>query len=171
MENCRLALLPDLDTESEYVVKTLNDWIKWLVVEYDVDGLRIDTIPEVPKPFWIEFQKSAGCYAVGEVFDGRIDYIADYQNPESGGLDALLNYPLSITMKNVWARHGSMNEIGQVLEAERKQFHDMDALAVFTDNHDNERFLHINSDHKALQASLVFSLFGQGIPIVYYGSE
>lgn len=172
VENCRLAGLPDLNQENEYVKNELLKWIDWLVTEYDIDGLRIDTIPEVPKFFWREFQKRAGCYAVGEVFDGRIDYIADYQNPNGGGLDALLNYPLSITMKGIWAyKNSDMNSIGGTLDYERSKFTDMDALVVFTDNHDNARFLNINNDRKALQASLIFSLFAQGIPCVYYGSE
>lgn len=55
VENCRLAQLPDLNTESEYVQKTLLDWIDWLITTYDIDGLRIDTIPEVPKWFWSKF--------------------------------------------------------------------------------------------------------------------
>ena len=72
------ADLPDLNTESESVQNELYDWIDWMVTEYDIDGLRIDTIPEVPQWFWKTFQQRAGCYAVGEVFDGRVDYIAEY---------------------------------------------------------------------------------------------
>lgn len=109
---------------------------------------------------------------MGEVFDGRVDYIANYQNPSLGGLDALLNYPLSITMKNIWAwKSADMYSIRSTIDYERTKFTDMDALVVFTDNHDNKRFLNINNDRKALQASLVFSIFAQGIPCVYYGSE
>lgn len=119
VENCRLAGLPDLKQENDWVKNQLLDWIDWLVSTYDIDGLRIDTIPEVPKWFWKEFQKRAGCYAVGEVFDGRIDYIADYQNPNGGGLDALLNYPLSITMKSIWAyKSANMYSIRDTLDYE-----------------------------------------------------
>lgn len=79
VENCRLADLPDLNQENDWVTNHLLTWIHDLVQTYNIDGLRIDTIPEVPKWFWQKFQESAGCYCVGEVFDGRIDYIADYQ--------------------------------------------------------------------------------------------
>lgn len=155
VENCRLAGLPDLNSESPYVQKTLNDWIDWLVTEYDVDGLRIDTIPEVPKFFWDGFQDAAGCYAIGEVFDGRIDYVSDY----TYHVDAVLNYPLSIAMKAVWARdYQSFYDLNDVMD-QQGAYSDPDALGVFTDNHDNERFLHIKGDKKALQSSLVFSLF------------
>ena len=113
---------------------------------YNIDGLRIDTIPEVPKWFWKKFQEKANVYCVGEVFDGRIDYIADYQN----SIDALLNYPISIAMKSIWAyKNADMYSIRDTLNYERTKFKDVDALQVFTDNHDNRRFLNINNDRKA----------------------
>ncbi len=146
VENCRLAQLPDLNTESQYVQDTLLNWIDWLVTTYNIDGLRIDTIPEVPKWFWKKFQEKANVYCVGEVFDGRIDYIADYQN----SIDALLNYPISIAMKSIWAyKNADMYSIRDTLNYERTKFKDVDALQVFTDNHDNRRFLNINNDRKA----------------------
>lgn len=64
-----------------------------------------------------------------------------------------------------------MYSIRNTLNYEKTKFKDLDALQVFTDNHDNRRFLNINNDRKAFQASLIFSIFCQGIPGVYYGSE
>jgi len=55
VENCRLANLPDLAQENEYVRGYLKDWIKKTVSTYNFDGIRIDTIPEVPKDFWSEY--------------------------------------------------------------------------------------------------------------------
>jgi alpha-amylase len=63
-------------------------------------------------------------------------------------------------MKNIWAyKSGNMYAIRDTLNYERTKFTDVDALMVFTDNHDNKRFLNIKNDHKAFQASLIFSLF------------
>ncbi len=84
--------------ENEYVKNTLLSWIRDLVEKYNIDGIRIDTVPEVPKWFWSEFRKAAGVYQVGECFDARVDYIADYQNH----LDALLNYPLYYSLREVF---------------------------------------------------------------------
>jgi alpha-amylase len=44
---------------------TLLSWIKNLVTKYKIDGLRIDTVPEVPKTFWKQFSTAAGVYTVG----------------------------------------------------------------------------------------------------------
>ena len=52
VENCRLSGLPDLNHENPDVRKLLKDWVKNLVTKYEFDGIRIDTVPEVPKDFW-----------------------------------------------------------------------------------------------------------------------
>ena len=133
----------------------------------NLDGLRIDTIPEVPKDFWRDFQKSAGVYCVGEVFDGRIGYVADYQNY----VDALLNYPLRYAMMDVWRSGQSFYNLRQRLSDNKKAFKDINALGVFVDNHDNARFLYGNGNQAGFKSALIFGLFTEGIPMVYYGSE
>jgi len=166
VENCRLADLPDLKQENSFVRSTLISWIQNLVQKYNIDGLRIDTIPEVPKDFWGEFTNAAGVYAVGEVFDGRVDYVADYQNYVPG----LLNYPMYFTIKDVFAYSQSMYNIRNRYTQEAV-FKDIDALGTFVDNHDNPRFLYYNADWRKFKSALTFALFSRGIPIVYYGSE
>ena len=44
--------LPDLNTESPHVQKYFYNWIKTFVSTYGFDGIRIDTVPYVPKWFW-----------------------------------------------------------------------------------------------------------------------
>ena len=83
------------------------NWIKNLILKYDIDGLRIDTIPYVPKWFWKEFSTQAGVYQVGEVFNGDVNFVAGYQ----GSIDALLNYPLYFQLKNTLLYGQSMNDI------------------------------------------------------------
>ena len=55
MENCRLAGLPDLDQNHDFVRSKLKEWVKWLVYTYEFDGIRIDTLGHVSKEFWGEF--------------------------------------------------------------------------------------------------------------------
>lgn len=167
VENCRLADLPDLKQENAYVTQTLLSWISDLVKKYNIDGLRIDTIPEVPKSFWAQFQQSAGVYCVGEVFDGRIGYVADYQNY----VDALLNYPLRYLMIDVWKSGASFYGLRQRMIDNKNAFKDVNALGTFVDNHDNARFLYQSTNHAGFKAALLFGIFTEGIPIVYYGSE
>ena len=50
-------------------------------------------------------------------------------------------------------------------------FKDIDALGVFLDNHDNNRFLNLNPNVDRLKNALTFVMFSRGIPIVYQGTE
>ena len=52
VQKCRLASLADLNQENPFVEDELYKWIRFLITEYEIDGLRIDTVPEVPKQFW-----------------------------------------------------------------------------------------------------------------------
>jgi alpha-amylase len=112
VENCRLANLPDLAQENSFVRQFLLNWVQNLVQKYKIDGLRIDTVPEVPQDFWKEFATSAGVYTVGECYDGRPDYVASYQ----GKLDGLFNYPLFFKQNDVYVWGNTMYGLRDILQ-------------------------------------------------------
>lgn len=82
-----------------------------------------------------------------------------------------MNYPLYFTIKDVYNYQHSMYELRTTLNNEKQAFHDMDALGVFVDNHDNPRFLSLSYSFTLLKNALSFALFSQGLPIIYYGTE
>ena len=47
VEKCRLANLPDLNQDNDFVRSTLKSWIHRTVITYKFDGIRVDTTPEV----------------------------------------------------------------------------------------------------------------------------
>jgi len=167
LERCWLAGLPDLNQDNQNTRKILLDWIKWLVGTYGIDGLRIDTAIFVKTQFWQEFTDAAGVYTIGEVDNGDPAYNAIYQGPMS----ATLNYPMFYTMRDVFQSGKSAYGIKNRIQEEASKFSDVDALGVFVDNHDNARFLCGNTNKAGLRNALVYSIFSQGIPIVYYGDE
>jgi alpha-amylase len=59
--------LPDINTEDPDIVASLYLWIKTLVQQYQVDGLRIDTVKHIRQDFWPGFAASAGVFTMGEV--------------------------------------------------------------------------------------------------------
>ena len=75
IERCRLAGLADLNQDNSFVTEQLTQWIRWLVTEYNFDGLRIDTLMMVKTDFWYKFSSAAGVYTVGEVFDGDMNFL------------------------------------------------------------------------------------------------
>ena len=167
-ENCRLNnILPDLNQNNDFVRRTLNDWIKNIVSTYHFDGLRVDTAPYVPKDFWYEYSSAAGVYTVGEIFDSSSEHCSWYQGP----LSAALNYPMYFTLQDVFKWGHTMYDIRRKYNDIHSHFSDSSVLATFADNHDNPRFLNIVPDINKFKNYLVFVLFAEGIPIVYYGSE
>ena len=168
VENCRLAGLPDLNQDNSYVRQYLKDWIHGIVEKYNFDGIRIDTIPEVPMDFWSEYGAAAGVFQMGECFNGDPAYVGPYQ----GALSALFNYPMYYTISDVFGSHKSMTQIRNRYNAEAQHFSDIDALGVFVDNHDNARFLNRYSGNKTgLKQAEVFALTSRGIPFTYYATE
>eukprot|EP01116_Phalansterium_solitarium_P017246 TRINITY_DN4198_c0_g1_i1.p1 TRINITY_DN4198_c0_g1~~TRINITY_DN4198_c0_g1_i1.p1 ORF type:complete len:468 (-),score=96.29 TRINITY_DN4198_c0_g1_i1:172-1575(-) len=170
VEWCRLAGLPDLDQSNAFVNSTLVSWIVETIATYGFDGIRIDTVPEVPMPFWAQYVGAAGVYAVGEVFNGNIPYVASYQYPK-GPMSGLLSYPMFFTMRSVFGQQQSMNQLESENQAYTSGFSDLGLMGTFLDNHDNARFLNVNPDHTLYKNGLAYTLLSVGIPIIYYGTE
>eukprot|EP00768_Dysnectes_brevis_P005041 gnl/Dysnectes_brevis/3638_a4640_886.p1 GENE.gnl/Dysnectes_brevis/3638_a4640_886~~gnl/Dysnectes_brevis/3638_a4640_886.p1 ORF type:complete len:482 (-),score=68.48 gnl/Dysnectes_brevis/3638_a4640_886:53-1303(-) len=168
VENCRLSGLPDLDQDNQYVHDRLLDWVEWISQEFDFDALRIDTIPEVAKPFWAEFVDRAGIWAIGENFNGDSAYVGPYQEV----VPSLINYPLYYTLTDVFASGKSMWNIHSRIDDENRNFKNSSVLANFVSNHDNERFLYkANGDTQRLKSALTYIMMAEGLPVVYYGDE
>jgi len=168
VENCRLAQLPDLKQENEWVANTLCNWVKDLMQKYDFDGVRVDTVPLVPKSFWSGYKKCVGAFTLGEVFNRRIDYVGEYIGP----IDSVLNYPIFWELNSTF-KGGSFMDLIYTIEKITRAFHEeQNYMGLFVNNHDNARFLHNYKERDDnFIGALVFSLFYPGIPIVYYGDE
>ena len=165
VENCRLCGLPDLKQENDWVTQKLLEWIHDMVQKYNLDGIRIDTIMEVPKWFWDKFRTSAGVFQIGEAFNGDPGYVADYQNH----LDSVFNYPLYYTIKSSFC--GSFRNLEGYLFNTRKVFPAPEYMATFVENHDNPRWLHDCGDRAKFTNAVIFSLVWEGIPVFYYAGE
>ncbi|CAD8089379.1 unnamed protein product [Paramecium sonneborni] len=190
IERCRLAGLADLNQDNQFVTEQLTQWIRWLVQEFKFDGIRIDTLMMVKTDFWYKFSSAAGVYTVGEVFDGDMNFLRQFVGP----VDALLNYPLFYTARDVFLHWRDMNTFenyyNSLMNSWGKQ--NIQYAGNFNDNHDNARFLndqvqgyipdevflsdkpHLTfSALKKLQfkAITAFCLTSVGIPMIYYGSE
>lgn len=173
IENCRLAGLADLKQENDWVRTTLLSWIKDLIDKYHIDGIRIDTIPEVPKWFWNQFRSSAGVYTIGEVFDGDMGYLAGYL----GSLDAVLNYPFFFWVRDTVFNWKDMTNLRNLYNewAKHIDINKLNYLGNFVDNHDNARVLSWGGDwedkKKHYKVVNAMALTAMGIPIIYYGTE
>ena len=98
-----LANLPDLNQSHPFVGQELLDWVKYLIQGYDFDGCRVDTVIQVPKPFWSKFQRAGNVFMLGEANNGpppcgSLNFTASFQGP----LDAVLNFPLYWTLRYIF---------------------------------------------------------------------
>ncbi|GAO13607.1 hypothetical protein UVI_02015230 [Ustilaginoidea virens] len=167
IEYCRIGNLPDVDTADDRVRSVYNTWIKWLVNEYEFDGVRIDTVRHVEKAFWPGFSSAAGVYTIGEVSHGDPNYVAGYAALMSG----LVNYPVYYPLSRFYQQKGSSQDLVDMHNAVGSAFPDPAALGTFLDNHDTARFLSQKNDVSLLKNALTYVFLARGIPIVYYGTE
>jgi alpha-amylase len=165
VENCRLCDMPDLKQENDWVTQKLLEWIHDIVQKYNLDGIRIDTIMEVPKWFWDKFRQSAGVFQIGEAFNGDVGYVADYQRH----LDSVFNYPLYYAIKKGFC--GNFRDLENYWMNQRNVFPAPEYTATFVENHDNERFLNQCNDRSKFTNAIIFSLLFEGVPVMYYAGE
>ncbi|KAJ5164584.1 uncharacterized protein N7500_006414 [Penicillium coprophilum] len=160
--------LPDLNTDSAEVQKIWYDWVRKFVTDYSIDGLRIDTVKHVQKDFWPGYNKAAGVYCVGEVFDGDVGYTCPYQEV----LDGVLNYPIYYPLLNAFqSTSGNMAALYDAINTVKSSYKDSTLLGNFLENHDNPRFASVTDDIALAKNAATFTIMTDGIPIVYAGQE
>ncbi|KAJ3885788.1 alpha-amylase [Lentinula edodes] len=174
VEKCWLgdANIPllDIDTENSTVVDTMYSWVKNLVINYDIDGLRVDTVKHVRQDFWPDFASNAGVYTVGEVFTGNVSYVASYTE----GLDSVLDYPTYFAVYDAFnnGTFGNMTVIADVVTQAQDQYnHGTFYVGSFVENQDNPRIQSTVSDQSVVKNFITWPFINDGIPILYYGQE
>lgn len=83
----------------------------------------------------------------------------------------MINYPLFFKTCDTFAYKHSFKELKSMMDQVKAEFRDHKVLANFIDNHDNNRFLSKNKNINILKNAALFTLFHEGIPIIYYGTE
>ncbi|KAI4851886.1 putative alpha-amylase [Aureobasidium sp. EXF-8846] len=160
--------LPDLRVEDTAIQKVWATWIKQLVANYTIDGLRIDSAAEVSKESLQQFESDSGIYAIGEVFNNNADYVCAYQDSLSG----VMNYPMYYNITSAFAStSGSMAALSQGVETMKSTCKDVTLLGSFLENHDNVRFASLTPDLALAKNAIAFAMLADGIPIVYQGQE
>ncbi|KAF2871413.1 glycoside hydrolase superfamily [Massariosphaeria phaeospora] len=172
VENCWIGdtnvSLPDLRTEDQAVTDEYSKWIRGLVSNYSIDGLRIDTVKYVNKPFWSSFSQAADVFCTGEVLARNQEYTCDYQKY----MHSVLNYPLYYPMMAFLnSTSGTPVPLIKAIDLLKRDCKDVTLLATFSENHDIPRFASQTQDMSLAKNILALTLLWDGIPIVYAGQE
>lgn len=144
-KNCwfstEVVALPDLKTEDESVVSMIEVWVKGLVGNYSIDGLRVDATKHMKEAYLNSFSEAAGVFTMGEVYTEDTDAVCKYEEVVSG----LLNYPMYRPMVQAFTA-GDMPGLAEKVRAVNSQCKDFTRLATFTENHDTPRFASLIND-------------------------
>ncbi|KAK3377338.1 glycoside hydrolase family 13 protein [Lasiosphaeria ovina] len=160
--------LADLDTDSSAVVQEMGKWVKELVSNYSIDGLRIDAAKHVDDAFLPQFVNASGVFAWGEVLTGVTPDMCRYQLKDllPGMPNYLEYYPLNVAFNG-----GSMDGVLKMKQEAATGCTDVLALGSFIENHDMPRFASQNPDMALARNAMTYVLLNDGIPTIYQGQE
>eukprot|EP01026_Neomeris_dumetosa_P010276 TRINITY_DN1381_c3_g2_i1.p1 TRINITY_DN1381_c3_g2~~TRINITY_DN1381_c3_g2_i1.p1 ORF type:complete len:450 (-),score=53.26 TRINITY_DN1381_c3_g2_i1:357-1706(-) len=167
LEHCRLVGLPDLNQTDPSVKKFLLEWVAQVVEDFEFDGVRIDAVKHQPREFTFEYARNAGVFSIGEVFSFDVDFLGSYL----GTSDSLFSYPMSGMLRGVFGEQQDMRKLSEARESLSSLGFDLSIMGSFLENHDLPRFLSYQPDQSLYINALTYIILGQGIPIIYYGSE
>ncbi|THC93042.1 hypothetical protein EYZ11_007468 [Aspergillus tanneri] len=161
-----IVVLPDLNTEDEQVQRMLVKWVKEVISNYSIDGLRLDAAKHVTPDFLPLFQEAADTFITGEVFDKSVRRICGYQDE----LTSLPNYPIYYSLLDAFTR-GNTSSLPDQVEIMKNNCPDVTSLTSFSENHDVARFVSLKSDMTLAKNVLTFTILFDGIPMIYQGQE
>ena len=184
--------LDDLFTERPEVVRGMVDIHKFWISEFDIDGLRVDTVKHVNLEFWQQFGPEILAHAAaegnddfflfGEVFDSDPAFMSTYTT--AGRLPAVLDFGFQ-SRASGFASSSSATDALRDFFAADDLYIDADSnaysLPTFLGNHDMGRIGHFltRDNAGADDAELVarsrlaheLMYFTRGMPVVYSGDE
>ena len=145
--------LPDLRWQHPDAMRAAVDDTVWWSEEFDIDGLRIDAVPLMPRAATRRMAHAlrassasrADNFIVGEVFTGPgeagIRQIRYHLGPD--GLDSAFDFPLMWAIRGAIASGaGGFDEVEAILRSEDVEFAGSGVvLARILGNHDTTRFV------------------------------
>ena len=177
-----INILPDFNQDDPEVARYIIQNTLWWIGMSGMDGIRQDTWPYVPRKFWREWMTAIkreypSFRVVGEVLDGDPTFVSFFQGGKAqydgidDKVDALFDFPLHFTLRNVFARGGSIRDVPQML-ARDYLYPNPTALVTLLGLHDVNRFMHEPGATSAgLKLAYTVLTTTRGTPLVYYGDE
>lgn len=178
--------LPDLNQSNplvkQYLIQNVIWWIEWGAL----DGLRLDTYPNVDRSFWQDFQTEIHdlyphLTSVGEIFNPDPTIVAYFAGGvKHAGIDTGLytefDFPVYSALRATLTGTSSTGNTPMtgLTDIERQDwlYPYPERLVTFLGNHDTPRFLS-EPGATAARMKLAFGLLAtmRGLPQIYYGDE
>jgi cyclomaltodextrinase / maltogenic alpha-amylase / neopullulanase len=154
----------------DYVLSVADKWL----IEYDIDGFRLDVPNEVPFWFWQEFNERCkslkpDCWLVGEIWGNAGSWIGPHC------FDATMNYKYfrDPVMEYLGTGRIDAATFDQRLAPGRFVYppQSVQVMMNLIDSHDTVRFLTTAGDVRRLMLAAMFSMNYVGMPHIWYGDE
>ena len=185
----------DLNWNNPKVVKEMQDIVDYWI-ELGVDGFRCDVIDQISKDFennvnsfgprLHEFihalfgrENTKKIFTIGECWCDSVEELCKHTGADRGELSTVFQFDhLDCGREGKWLpRKADLREARDILlkwgqvSAENELLH-----TLFTDNHDNSRFINRVTNNSPLRyeaASCIATMvyFMKGIPVIYQGQE
>lgn len=166
--------MPKLNTGNKEVADYLIEVAKYWILEFNIDGWRLDVANEVDHKFWRRFREEiknikSDAMIIGEVWDGAESYLQGDQ------YDSVMNYPFMYAVINYFAKESIEigdfdNLINNLFVRYKKPIRKI--LLNVLDSHDTSRFLYeCGGNLEKLKMAVFFQMTSIGIPMIFYGDE
>ena len=169
------ATMPQFNHDHPEARRYLLDAARYWLVEFGVDGYRLDYAAGPSHDFWSAFgaackETNPDCWIFGEVTLGS-DSLRTY----AGRLDGCLDFGFVRQVRLLCAAPAPLIPVSRfaaVVQRTQRYFPASFTRPAFIDNHDMNRFLWAagNDKHLLRMAAALLLGFG-GTPILYYGTE
>ena len=158
----------DLDYQHEDLRRYMTDAMKYWVSEVDIDGYRCDVAGFVPTDFWNNVRKELD--AIKPVF-----MLAEWEDRDL--------HAAAFDMTYAWSWNEAVHKIAigesdldrlRVYYSWNEKAYPADIMRMkFVSNHDKNAWEGTEFEHfgDALEAAIVLSVVGEGMPLIYNGQE
>lgn len=166
--------MPKLNTSNPQVIAYFEKVCKYWIMEFGIDGWRLDVANEVDMNFWRSFRQAAreanpNIVLIGEVWENAEIWL------RGDMFDSTMNYDFRRHCRDFFA----LQTIDGKTFAERiNQMYYRYPLSIslgqlnLLDSHDVPRFLTLCSDNLAKwKLSALFLFLSAGVPCLFYGDE
>ncbi len=158
----------DLDYDNPEVRQYMTEALKWWVSEFDIDGFRCDVAGFVPTDFWN--QARAELDAIKPVF-----MLAEWESRDlhAAAFDMTYGWSWNETMHHI-ATGKADAEALHIYYSWNEKAWPRDAMRMtFVSNHDKNSWEGTEYEQfgDALDAAIVLSVVGEGMPLIYNGQE
>lgn len=167
------AFMPKLNTDNPECRKYLIDVAKHYVINFDVDGYRLDVADEVTHSFWKEMRKEVkqikkDCLIMGEVWYESTPYLRGDE------FDSVMNYTIYDSIRKFLKEEINQEKFIDMISRERgeTEINYYHSSNILIGSHDTNRIFNaVNFDENKFNLAMALLLFLPGSPIIYYGDE